>query len=63
MVKEGELLSLQDVDGVFLHVPITSDMLRTVTLLSDHEGYVPSLITGSLHTSPAPETGNVASNT
>ena len=62
VVKKGESLSSQDVDGVFLHAPITSDMLRT-TLLSNHEETVPSLMTGSLHTSPAPSDSETASNT
>ena len=52
--EEGESLSLQDVDGVFLHVPASSDILKTTMLLSDREASVPSLMTGSSRTSPAP---------
>ena len=33
--EEGESLSLQDVDGVFLQVPTSKDMLKTTTFLSD----------------------------
>ena len=56
--EEGETLSLQDVDGVFLTLTVTQQ--RTTTLLSDQE--VSSLMTGSSRSSPAfsyGETGNV----
>ena len=61
--KEGESLSLQDVDGVFLQVPTSKDMLKTTTFLSDREASVPSLMTGSLRTSSDGETSSVVFDT
>ena len=56
--EEGETLSLQDVDGVFLQVPtLTVTQRTTINFLSDQEGSVPSLMTGSSRSSPAPSDG------
>jgi len=63
---EGESLSLQDVDGVFLHVPTSRDIVKRKTLLSDHGASISSLIMGSLPISPASsddETSNVVFDT
>ena len=59
--EEGESLSLQDVDGVFLQIPTSKDMLKTTTFLSDHGASVSSLMSGSSRTSPTPSDGETSS--
>ena len=54
-------MSLQDVDGVFLHVPTSSEMLKATTMLRDHEASVPSLMTGSSCTPLEPSDGETSS--
>jgi len=64
--EEGQSLSLQGVNGVFLCVSTLIDMLKMTTLLSDRWASVPSLMTGSSCALPAPsdgETSNVALDT
>jgi len=48
------------VDGVFICVITSIDMLKTTTLLGGHGASVPSLMIGS---SPAPETNDVIFDT
>ena len=55
--EEGEELSLQDMDGVFLRLPTPKKAsLRTPPLL-DRESSVPSLMSGSSRTSPVSSVG------
>ena len=64
--EKGQSLSLQDVNGVFLCVPTSIDMLKITTLLNDRGASVPSLMTGSSCTSPVlsdSETSDVALDT
>ena len=57
--EDGEELSLQDMDGVFLHfiVPGEVSSLSVSPILGDCEMSVPSLMTRSSRTSPAPNDG------
>ena len=58
--EEGQSLSLQDVNGAFLGVPTSIDMLKMTTLLSGHGASVTSLMTGSSCASPAPIDGETS---
>ena len=65
--EEGKELSLQDMDGVFLHFVLPSEVssLSVSPMLGDREMSVPSLMTGSSRTSPTPsdnEAGEVLSD-
>ena len=57
--EDGEELSLQDMDGVFLHFIVQGEVssLSVSPIFGDREMSVPSLMTGSSRTSPAPNNG------
>jgi len=52
--EEGEELSLQDMDGVFLKVPVLKEELSRGSPAPGREVSVPTLLSGSSITSPAP---------
>ena len=49
----GEELSLQDMDGMFLRVPVLKEELSGTSLAPGSEVSVPTLVSGSSRTSPA----------